>query len=82
MIKELKDLGLSQSMIAAKMKVTRQTVNLWFQGERFPTIRNIEKMAKAMSELTGKTITPAYVFKLLSTVAERRKREKELQGGS
>ena len=75
MVQELKEMGLSQSMIAREMKTNRQTVNQWFTGERSPSARSIKRMAKAMSELTGKTVVPAEVYNLITAIVERREKE-------
>ena len=75
MIQELKEMGLSQSMIAREMGSHRQAVNQWFTGERSPSARTISRMAAAMTKLTGKTVAPADVYNLIQTVAERRKKE-------
>ncbi|MBQ9728207.1 MAG: helix-turn-helix transcriptional regulator [Clostridia bacterium] len=77
MLQELKEMGLSQAMIAREMKTHRQTVNQWFMGNRVPTARSISKMATAMSTLTGKKVVPADVYNLITTVVERIEREKE-----
>lgn len=77
-IKELKELGLSQSMIATEMGVTRQNVNLWFTGEGNPTAKSINRLAEAITKLTGRIFAPADVYTLISTIVERRRREKEL----
>ena len=79
-IKELKELGLSQSMIAVEMGVTRQNVNFWFTGEGNPTAKSINRLAEAITKLTGKTFTPADVYTLISKVVARRKNEKSLDG--
>ncbi len=75
MVQELKEMGLNQSMIAREMKTNRQTVNQWFTGERSPSARSIKRMAKAMSELTGKTVVPAEVYNLITAIVERREKE-------
>lgn len=75
MIKELKEMGLNQSMIAREMHIDRQTVNQWFTGARTPSARSIKRMAVAMSELTGRTVVPAEVYNLISAVVDRRERE-------
>lgn len=72
-MQELKDLGLTQSMIAREMHVTRQTVGLWFSGARTPSARSVSKLAKAMSTLTGKTVAPAEVYNLITAIVERKK---------
>ena len=69
-IKALKKLGLSQAMIANEMGVTRQTVNAWFRGVTTPTAKSILRMAAAMSKLTGKTITAAFVYTLIENTLE------------
>ncbi|MBQ9113876.1 MAG: helix-turn-helix transcriptional regulator [Clostridia bacterium] len=76
MIKELKEMGLSQSMIAREMGSNRQTVNEWFLGKANPSARSISRMAEAMTKLTGKTITPADVYLLIDKVVKRVKEEK------
>ena len=75
MIKELKEMGLSQAMIAREMNTNRQTVNQWFTGERAPSARSIKRMAAAMSELTGRAIPPSEVYNLIAKVVERREQE-------
>ena len=75
MLQELKEMGLSQSMIAREMKTNRQTVNQWFTGERSPSARSIKRMAVAMSELTGKNVVPADVYNLISSIVEKRQQE-------
>lgn len=75
MVQELKEMGLNQSMIAREMKTNRQTVNQWFTGERSPSARSIKRIAKAMSELTGKTVVPAEVYNLITAIVERREKE-------
>ena len=72
-MKELKDLGLTQSMIAREMHVTRQMVNLWFSGARTPSARTVSRLATAMSTLTGKTVVPAEVYNLIAAIVERKK---------
>lgn len=75
MVTELKELGLSQAMIAREMKTKRQTVNNWFTGERTPSARSVSRMAKAMTNLTGKSVYPADVYNLISKVVENKKKE-------
>ena len=79
MIKELKALGLSQAMIARELRVTRQAVTQWFSGERTPSARSIKRLSLAMSELTGKAVTPADVYNLITAITERKEREREAQ---
>lgn len=76
MIQELKEMGLSQSMIAREMGTSRQTINQWFIGERSPSARSISRMAEAMSKLTGKNVAPAEVYNLIQQIVERRRKEK------
>lgn len=75
MIQELKEMGLSQSMIAREMGSKRQCVNHWFIGERSPSARSISRIAAAMTKLTGKEIAPADVYNLIQAIVERRKKE-------
>ncbi|MBQ3221160.1 MAG: helix-turn-helix transcriptional regulator [Clostridia bacterium] len=76
MITELKEMGLTQSMIAREMRVNRQTVNQWFTGERTPSARSVNKMAAAMSVLLGKPYPPAEAYTLIAKVTERKAKEK------
>ena len=71
-IKELNQLGLSQAMIANEMGVRRQAVNAWFTGESTPTAKSIMRMSAAMSKLTGKTITAAFVYTMIENALEER----------
>lgn len=75
MIQELKEMGLSQSMIAREMGSNRQTVNRWFLGEQSPSARSISRMATAMTNLTGKTVAPADVYNLIVKISEQQKKE-------
>lgn len=76
MIQELKEMGLSQAMIAREMGSKRQTVNQWFMGERSPSARSISRMSAAMTKLTGKAVAPADVYNLIQAVVEQRKKVK------
>lgn len=64
----LKAHGISQSMLALEMKVTRQNVNIWFNGSRAPNARSIWRIAQAMNRL-GAQVTPAEVYMALSESA-------------
>ena len=75
MIQELKEMGLSQAMIARELKTTRQEVNQWFTGARTPSARSIKRLSIAMSELTGKPVAPADVYNLISAIVERKEKE-------
>ena len=75
MIRELKEMGLSQSMIAREMGTNRQNVNQWFTGSRSPSARSISRMAAAMTNLTGKTFAPADVYNLIQSIVERNKEQ-------
>lgn len=66
MVTELKKIGVTQSMIAKKMGVSRQQVGLWFTGANMPNANNIIKLADALTELTGKKYSPAMVFTRLT----------------
>ena len=72
-LKELKEMGLSQSMIAREMGTDRQTVNKWFTGERAPSARSISRMAMAMTTLLGRAVAPADVYNLIASAVENRK---------
>ncbi len=72
-LKELKEMGLSQSMIAREMGTNRQTVNQWFTGERAPSARSISRMAVAMTSLLGRSFAPADVYNLISSIVDQRK---------
>ena len=75
MIQELKEMGLSQAMIAREMKVQPQIVSRWFTGESSPSARSIKRLSVAMSELTGKPVAPADVYNLISAIVERKEKE-------
>ncbi len=60
----LRAVGISQSMLANQLGVTRQSVNLWIKGERAPNARNITKIAEALTKL-GATVTPSEVYKAM-----------------
>ena len=75
MLQELKKMGLTQSMIAREMHVDRQTVNMWFTGKRTPSARSVNRMAKAISTLTGRNVPPAEVYNLITAVLEQRENE-------
>lgn len=70
MIQELKEMGLSQSMIAREMGTNRQTISRWFSGVSSPSARSISRMAAAMTTLTGKVVAPADVYNLISKSVE------------
>jgi transcriptional regulator with XRE-family HTH domain len=74
-VNELKELGLTQAMIAREMRVNRQTVNQWFTGDRTPSARSVNKMASAMSVLLGRPYPPAEAYTLIARVVDRRERE-------
>ena len=75
MIQALKEMGLSQSMIAREMGVKRQEINQWCTGARSPSARSISRLAVAMTTLTGKTVAPADVYNLIQKATERKKQE-------
>lgn len=77
MLQELRELGLSQAMIAREMGSNRQTVNQWFTGERSPSARSVSRMAAAITALTGKTYYPADVYNLICCVLERKEKERD-----
>lgn len=64
-VEYLKEKGVSQSMLARKMKMTRQNVNLWFKGVNAPSAGSIEKISHALTELTGEQVTEAEVYLML-----------------
>ena len=73
MLQELKEMGLTQSMIAREMGTNRQTVNQWFTGERAPSARSISRMSVAMTKLLGRNVPPAEVYNLIDRIVEARK---------
>ena len=75
MCKELKEIGLSQAMIAHHLKINRQAVNQWFSGRRMPNAMTMVKLADAMSELTRKEIAPADVYRMVLAIKERKDKE-------
>ena len=77
MIKELKEMGLSQAMLAREMGTARQLLNDWFTGDKTPSARSISRLSVAITNLTGKAFAPADVYKLIDKVSTRYKNEKE-----
>jgi transcriptional regulator with XRE-family HTH domain len=77
MIKELREMGLTQAMIAREMGTVRQVVNDWFTGDQTPTARSISRLSTAITKLTGKTFTPADAYMLVDKVSTRYKKERE-----
>lgn len=75
MVQVLKEMGLSQSMIAREMGTNRQTINKWFTGVSSPSARSISRMAVAMTTLTGKAVAPADVYNLISKAVENQGQE-------
>ena len=65
MIKELKEMGLTQSMIAREMNTSRQLVNAWFLGTKSASAGTISKLSKAMTTLLGESFPPAKVYMLI-----------------
>lgn len=78
MIKELKEMGLSQAMIAREMGTARQVINDWFTGDKSPSARSISRMSVAITTLIGKAFTPADVYMLIDKVSTRYKNEKAI----
>lgn len=74
MCEELREMGLNASMIARELKVTRQAVSRWFCGASSPSARSIDRVAKAMTKLTGKKVCPAQVYNIISRSVERFKK--------
>ena len=70
--KELKDLGVTQSMIAKEMRTTRQNVNFWFTGKREASAGTVKRLAEAMTALTGKKVYPAQVYNIISSIRDSR----------
>lgn len=77
MIKELREMGLTQAMIAREMGTVRQVVNDWFTGDKAPSARSISRMSMAITKLTGKKFTPADAYMLVDKVSTRYKKERE-----
>lgn len=59
--------GLTAGMIAQKMGVSREMVYLYGK-DKMPTVRTMERIAKAMTDL-GVPTTPVEVFAALTTKA-------------
>ena len=72
-MKALKELGLNQIMIARELNVERQAVNAWFTGRRFPSAGTMQKLHKAINNLTGKIYSLADIYNLLEkAIAEHK----------
>ena len=67
-LKELKELGITQQLVATQMGVTRQQVSLWFTGANMPSAKNVIRLADALTALTGKKYTAARVFTELTKI--------------
>ena len=63
-----KSRGLTAGMIAQKMGVAREMVYAYGRGGIMPTVRTMERIAKAMTEL-GVPTTPVEVFAALTVKA-------------
>lgn len=77
-IKALREMGITQTMLAKEMGITRQTVNLWFVGAREPSARSVKRMAEALSKLTGKNVSPAKSYTIIINAVEERKSADEV----
>ena len=60
-----KSRGLTAGMIAQKMGVAREMIYAYGKNGVMPTVRTIERIAKAMTEL-GVPTTPVEVFTALT----------------
>ena len=54
--KELKECGLSQSEIAVRLNVSRQTVNCYFLGKKLPALDTFANLCKELD------IDPSYIL--------------------
>lgn len=77
MLKELKELGITQQLVATKMGVTRQQVGLWFTGANMPSAKNVIRLADALTALTGKKYSPAKVFTRLTELNKNSQKAKK-----
>ena len=53
LIKHLLDLSITQKDLADDVGVSKVTVNLWLQGKRKPTLKNMAKMIEAIEKRMG-----------------------------